>query len=371
MKFSCEQQILTRALNVVSRAVSVKTTLPVLKGILLTAENGKLRLSGSNLDFSIEKTVDAVVEEPGSIIVSAKLFGEIVGKLPRETVNVEVLNTSEVRIYTLNSEFRIIGQSPDEFPSVGEVKNVRTQLSFDKNMFAEMIRQTYFCASIDESRGIIVGELLELEDGVLTMVTIDGFRIAIAREHLTHEKNESFVIPAKYLYEISKIIQESENDEDIIVTLTEKKAVILLEKTKIVVTLLAGQFVNYKNALPTECTTEIVVDRKILLDSVERASLVSRDVKTRMIKISVEKNLMTITSGSEEGKVKEEIIVNNSGDDITIGFNSNYIMDALKAIRDDTIKIQFTEPVKPCVIRPLEGDSYEYIVLPVRLTSAD
>lgn len=371
MKFSCEQQILARALSIVSRAVSVKTTIPVLKGILLTADNGDLKLSASNLDFSIEKNVDAVVEEPGSIIVSSRLFGDIIGKLPRETVNVEVLDTGVVKINTLNSEFRITGQSPDEFPNVGEVKNVRAQLSFDKNMFAEMVRQTYFCASIDESRGIIVGELLELEDGVFTMVTIDGFRIAIARERVTHEKNESFVIPAKYLNEISKILLGSENDEDIIITLTDKNAVILLEKTKIVVTLLAGQFVNYKNALPADCTTEIVVDRNVLLDSVERASLVSRDVKTRMIRLKIEKNLLTITSGSEEGKVKEEIIVNNKGDDIEIGFNSNYIMDALKAIDDDTIKMKFTEPVKPCVICPLEGDSYEYIVLPVRLTSAD
>ncbi len=368
MKFSCNQQVLSKALNTVSKAVSSRTTINILKGILLkAAPDNKLCLSASDLDISIEKTVEANVEEEGSIVVSAKLFTDIIRKLPNEEITVEVTDNGNVRVKTLNSEFNIYGQSADEFPNIGEVKEVSAHLSFDRKMLGDMIRKTYFCASIDESKGIIIGVLFELENGYFDMAALDGFRMAVAREKMETEKDVKIVISARNLGEINKILSESENDENIELIISDKKAVVLLEKTKIVVRLLEGEFIKYRDILPKAYETDMIIDRDALLESIERAALLAKEGKNKLVKFTIKNDLLDITSTSEDGAVKEDIIMDKTGGDLEIGFNSNYMMDALKAIYDEQIKMRFNTAVTPCVIQPVEGDSYEYLVLPVRI----
>jgi DNA polymerase-3 subunit beta len=370
MKFSCNQQALAKALNTVSKAVSSKTTINILKGVLLKASaDGKLKLSASDLDISIEKTIDANVEEEGLIVVSAKLFTEIIRKLPNDEVYIEVKENGNVNIKTLTSDFDIYGQSAEEFPNIGEVKDVKAQLSFDKKMFSDMVRKTFFCASIDESKGIIVGVLLELKDGSFSMAALDGFRMAVAREKMQYEKEEKIVISARNLNEINKILTDSESDEDIAVIISDKKAVILLEKTKIIVRLLEGDFIKYRDILPKEYKTDVIIDRKVLIDAIERASLMAKEGKNKLIRFNIKENLLNITSNSEEGRVKEDIIMEKTGDDLEIGFNSTYVMDALKAVEDEQIKMRFNTATTPCVVQPLGGEEYEYLILPVRIPS--
>ena len=368
MKFTCNQQILAKALNTVSKAVTVRTTIPILKGILIEAENGKIKLSASDLDMSIEKTIDAVIEEEGSLVVSAKLFSDIVRKLPNETLMIETIDGTNVLIKTAGSEFTIVGQPSDEFPDITDVGDVISTLSFDKEILKYMIKSTYFSASSDDSKGVIVGVLLEMEENSFNMVALDGFRMAICRERIKNEKEGHIIIPGKTISEILKILSESEDDQDVEMIVGKKKANILMKDTRISVNLIDGEFIKYRDILPKESTTRININRQELLTGIERASLLAKEGKNNLIKCTISGNLLTINSKSEEGTVKEDIIMEKTGEDMQIGFNSKYLSEALKAIEDEDVMLELKTSVTPCIIKPLEGNGYEYLVLPVRIS---
>jgi DNA polymerase III subunit beta len=370
MKFSCNQQILSKALNTVSKAVTIRTTIPILKGILLKATtDGKLILAASDLDLSIEKNIDVNVEKEGSVVVLAKLFGDIIRKLPNEEIYFELQDNGNVMIKTSQSEFRIIGLAAEEFPNIGEVEDVTNQLAFNKDIFKEMIRKTAFCASIDESKGVIVGVLMELEERKVNMVALDGFRMAVTRENMINKEEGKVIIPAKILNEINKILSENEKEEEVNIIISNKKAVILLERTKIVIRLLEGEFIKYKEIIPKENPIKIIVSRNDMVEAIERASLLAKEGKNNLIKCKVEENLFTITSRSDEGTVKEEIIVEKEGENIEIGFNSKYLIEALRAIDDDKVVLEFKTGTTPCLLKPISGQQYEYLILPVRISS--
>lgn len=369
MKFICNQQTLSKALNTVSKAVTSRTTIPILKGILLevTSEN-QLILSASDLDLSIEKTIEVKSEEAGSVVVSAKLFSDIIRKLPNEDIEIEEQENNNLVIKCLASEFTIVGQSADEFPNIGEI-NEEKKLCLEKDLLKEMIKKTSFAASIDESKGIIVGVLIEMEEESLNMVALDGFRMAITREEMKNEEKRKIIISARILNEINKIITENEEGNDIHLILDEKKAVFLLEDTKIVLRLLEGDFIRYSDILPKEYQCKVIVNRSELLNSIERASLLAKEGKNNLIKLSLFRDKIIITSRSEEGNVKEEVFVEKEGTDLDIGFNSKYLLDVLKVVNDDQVTMEFNTSVSPCLIKPVEGRKYEYLVLPVRIST--
>jgi len=370
MKFICAQQTLSKALNTVSKAVTSRTTIPILKGVLIKAEKeGKLILSASDLDISIEKTITGVnVIEEGSTVISAKLFTEIVRKLPGEDVLIEKTDDNNVIIKTSMSEFNIVGISPDEFPSIGEVGGDEEKIVFEKEIFKEMIRKTAFSASIDETKGLIVGVLIELDEQYTNFVALDGFRMAVVREEMKNGKRNKIIISAKILSEISKILTDAEGDEDINLFLDKKKAILLFENVKIVLRLLEGDFIKYKDILPGENKCRVKLNKALLHESLDRAALLSREGKNNLIKLKIEDEKVTITSRSEEGNVKEEVPVSKEGNDIEIGFNSKYILDVLKVLDDEEIVMEMVSSVKPCVIKPVSGINYEYLVLPVRIS---
>lgn len=371
MNFSCNRDVMVKALNTVTKAVSQRTTIPILKGILLKAtDKGILFLTASDLDISIEKCIEVNVEEAGSVVVDAKLFSEIIRKLPNEEISFSVNDRGFVLIKTLNSEFNIVAQEVDRFPSIGEIEEINAQLSFNKDILREMIRKTYFCASIEESKGIITGVLMEMDKNSLNMVALDGYRMAVVKERMTNEESRSIIIPAKILGEVYKIFGESDNEqEDVKLILSDKKGVMLLEKTKIVLRIFEGEFIKYKDILPKENSIRVVAKKGELSEAIERAALFSKEGKNNLIRIKVEENLLTLSSNSEEGDVKEEMIVQKTGENIEIGFNSKYIIDSLRAIDDEEIVMEFESNIKPCLIKPVEGNSYEYLILPVRISN--
>ncbi|MEG1583457.1 MAG: DNA polymerase III subunit beta [Anaerovorax sp.] len=369
MKFTCKQQLLSKALSTVSKAVTTKTTMPLLKGILLNASNGVLTLSASDLDISIERIVEATIHEEGSLVLSAKLFSDVIRKLPNDMIQFEEKENNMVFIKCLSSEFIIVGQPADEFPDIGKIKEVK-KISLEKEILNDMIKKTSFAASIEESKGIIVGSLIEMEKEHMSMVSLDGFRMAVAKEYVKNEEPKKIIIAARILNEISKIILEtSESDTQIHMILDEKKAVFLLKDTKIFVRLLEGDFIKYKDIIPKNYNTRITANRKELQDSMERASLLSKEGKHNLVKFSISNNKLLITSRSEEGNVKEEIFIEKQGDDLDIGFNSKYVLDILKIVSDDEICMEFNSSISPCIFKPIEGDQYLYLVLPVRLAS--
>lgn len=370
MKFICQQQNLIKALNIVSKAVSVRTTIPVLKGIMLKAEDGKLTMSASDLDLSIQDTVIAEVSESGSVIVMARLFSDIVRKLPGEEVQVEFNDDKNVIIKSLNSEFKIIGMPADEFPVINSETDESEFIEFDKSTFREMIDKTSFAASIDEARGVITGVLLELSQEEIQMVAIDGFRMAINRRTMYNEKPYRFIIPARILNELSKIIADtdSEDNDKAKLYLNDKKAVFRFGDVQAELKLLEGNFIAYKDILPKSSRITVICDRDLLMQSIERASLLTKTGKNNLIKMNIMQNVIEITSDSDEGNVKEDLVVDKSGDDLIIGFNAHYILDVLKAIDDEKIKILLNSGINPCLIEPEQGDDYQYLVLPVRIS---
>lgn len=368
MKFTCSQQQLSKAINTVSKAVTARTTIPILKGILLkVTKDGILSLSASDLDLSIEKKINVTVEEEGEVVVLSKLFGEIIRKLPNETIEIEKTEENNIHIKCSSSEFTIVGLSADDFPNMGEIDS-NYKIVLDKDIFKEMIKKTVFSASIDESKGIIVGALIELEEDSLNMVALDGFRMAVAREKISNQDSKKIIVSAKILNEINKIIGESEEGSTIELILDNKKAVILLESTKIFLRLLEGEFIKYKDITPKEYKTEVIVNKYDLLESVERASLLAKEGKNNLIKLDIKENKIIITSRSEEGNVKEEVLISKNGEDLEIGFNSKYLIDALKVITTEEIKMELNTSISPCLLKPIEGNQFEYLILPVRLT---
>ena len=367
MKFICEQKNLLKVLNVVSKAVSNRTTIPVLKGIMIKAEEGKITLSASDLDISIQDSCEAEILEEGSIIVMARLFSDMVRKLPGEEVQIETDDNNNFYINSSNFSSNIIGLPVDEFPIINSLTEDSEFIEFDKDVFSEMVRKTSFAASIDEARGIITGVLIELSQEELQMVAIDGFRMAINRRTMYNEKPYRFVISARILNELAKIIDEQEDETKLKLYLNEKKAIFRIGTIQAELKILEGKYIDYKGILPKENKISLTIDRVLLLESLERASLLTKAGKNNLIKMNIMKDVVEITSDSEKGETKDDIIIEKTGDDLVIGFNAHYLLDVLKAITDEKIKLLMNTGINPCLVEPVEGDDYQYLILPVRI----
>ncbi|NLD19728.1 MAG: DNA polymerase III subunit beta [Clostridiales bacterium] len=368
MKFTCNQQILAKALNTVSKAVSTRTTLPILKGILIEAKKeGTITLTASDLEISIKKKINANIEEEGSIVVASKLFGDIIRKLPNEEIFIEETEEDSILIKTDSSEFKVVNLSVDEFPKIGDKEDTNDELLFNGEIFKDMVRKTSFAASIDETKGVLVGVLTEINNESVNMVALDSYRLALACEKMTSSNQRKFIIAAKIMNEIGKIITDENKEDDIKISLGEKRAIFTIGDAEVVLRLMEGDFIKYRDIIPQDNSTIITVSKELLQESIERASLLAKEGKNNLIKMTLKSNLMTITSRSEEGNVKEEIIMEKKGEDIEIGFNSKFIIDVLKAIEDEEISMNFKTGTSPCVVRPVEGNAYEYLILPVRI----
>ena len=202
------------------------------------------------------------------------------------------------------------------------------------------------------------------------MVALDGFRMAVARQRLNNNRSENIIIPAKIFNEIAKIISETESEKDTVdLYMNEKRAIFIIDDTRVVLRLLDGEFVKYQDILPKESQTRVVLNKNDFLESIERASLLAKVGKNNLIKLDIRENNIEITSKSEEGNVKEDVIISKEGNNLVIGFNSKYLIDAIKVIDDEEINILFNSSVSPCLIKPISGEAYEYLVLPVRITN--
>lgn len=369
MKFSCSQSTLVKALNIVSKAVTSRTTIPILKGILIKVdEEGFITMSASDLDISIEDRFEVVDFEPGEIVVQAKLFGDIIRKLPSDIIYIEE-NNGNLTIKCSSSEFNIVGSPSDEFPNINSGEEGE-RLSLDKEILKSMIKKTTFAASLDESRGVITGVLLEIKEDRFNMVALDGFRMAVAREKMNNGYDKNIIIPARTINEVAKIISEAETEkEEVELILNDKRATFVIDNVKVVVRLLDGDYVKYNDIIPKESQIRIVLNRTDLMNAIERASLFAKVGKNNLIKLDMRDNQMEITSKSEEGNVREDVIITKDGKDLIIGFNSKYLLDSLKVIEEENIAMLFNTPVSPCLIRPIEGDEFEYLILPVRITN--
>ena len=366
MKLICNQKTLAQKIGIVQKAISNRTTIELLKGILLSTENGKLKLTGSDAEIRIETFVQSEIEEEGSIVLDSRLFGDIIRKLPDSFIQIETDTNNNIHIFCENSRFTIRGFSSEEYPKAAET-NQKELYSIPQETLKEMIKQTSFAISQDQTKPVLMGELFEASKEKASLVAIDGYRLAVRSNYIEgFDKDIKVIIPGKTLIDINSLMQ---NDGDIKVGFNEKNAVFTMGDTKISTRLLEGDFIEYTRLLPKEHNSRVKLKTKSLQNSIERAALLSQSEKNNLIKLSIRDDIMVITSNTERGNVYEEVKIELEGDYLDIAFNSRYLVEGLKNIESEEIYIEFTTNINPCIIKPVDDTEYIYLLLPVRISS--
>ena len=374
MKFSCPKSQLLEVINTVQKAVSAKSIMPILECIKIEANpDGTVVITGNNLEICIEYKSNFNVTDGGSIALSSKIFGEIIRRLPDDEVFVNINEENNIATITCQkAEFNIQGLSPDEYPAVPEV-NETYKFSISQQLLKKMLRRTIFSASVnDMKRPIITGVLFSIDTGVLTMAATDGHRLALVKEVADVGLEEKkFVVPGASLREISKVLKDTDEKVEIIVS--QRYAMFDFGEYKIVTRLLEGEFVNFGNILAAPNTIFVTIDTRSFCESLERASLlINDDISTKVEKIPVRLNIgydkIEITCITGRGKVHDIVDADIKGDDIEIGFNHKYLLEALRACEEEKVQLEFSHPRSPCFIRSAENDgSYTFMISPIRL----
>ena len=370
MKFSCEKALLQTAISTTSRAVSPKSSIPALEGILLEA-GSDLRLTGYNLETGIRTIVPADIREEGTLVLGARLFGEIVRKLPDDIVTFQSENYM-VNIKCGMSEFNILGTDPEEFPELPTVE-YQNSLILPQSRLKAMISQTLFAVSDNESRPIHTGSLFEVDSNGLTIVSVDGYRLALRHEAIDKKEGAetfSFVVPGAALSEVEKIC--SDVDEPASVTQGARHVMFKVGDTMLVSRRLEGEFLAYRQAIPRNNTIHVEGETRALLSSIDRVSLIISDKLKSPLRCVFDSNLLKISTKTAIGDAYDECPLSGDGGGLEIGFNNKYLMDALKAAPADKVRLELTTGVSPCVILPTEGEeNFLYMVLPVRLKAGE
>ncbi|MBU5592415.1 DNA polymerase III subunit beta [Clostridium sp. MSJ-4] len=364
MKFTCEKSNLQEAISIVQKAVTGRSPMPILEGIFIEAINNELRLIGSDIDLSIETKINANIIESGRIVVDSKIFGEIIRKLPNDEIAIETTENNSIIITCQNSIFNLIHLNADEFPSL---PNIDDDMMFviPQSTLKNMIRGTSFAIAQDETRPILTGILFEINDKMLNMVALDGYRLAIRNEYIDTENSISAVIPGKTLNEVAKVLEDTNEIANI--TFTTNHILFNLGVTKIISRLLEGEFIKYSSIIPQEFNLKVTVNKQKLQNGIERASLMAKEGNANLIKLDIEDESMVITSNSQLGKVREEVAINLQGTTLQIAFNSKYLLDVLKIMDEEEVVMEFSSSVSPCVVKNKEKNNCKYLVLPVRL----
>ena len=365
MKFICSRDRLIEGISIVQKAVATRSTLPVLEGILVEASDG-IKLTGYDLETGIEWKMDADVPESGSIILNARMFGDIIRKLPEDLVSIETSSNQTVKIECDSTHFSIRGLSSDDYPKIPVVEE-ELSLKLSQKMFKEMIHQTIFAVSTDESRPILNGSFIQSHDGMLEMVSIDGFRLALRKNKLEETVPDMrFIIPGKALAEVGRVMDLS--DHPVSIQLSKNHIMFSADQVKIVSRLIQGEYMNYQGILPQTAETTITISPDAMLNAIERASLViTTEEKRYPVRLTMtDDETLVVSANTEIGTLREEIAVSMTGERIDIDFNPRYFIDALKVIDEDEISIVFNGSMGPCVIKPMDSDEFAYLVLPLR-----
>ena len=366
MKFSCEKALLQSAILTASRAVSTKSTIPALEGLLLEAEDsGTVYLTGYNQETGIRSAVQADVTEAGSMVLPARLFGEIVRKMADDTLLFQE-DKLKVHISCGMSEFDLMGIGPEDFPELPTVE-YQNSLDIQEQTLRSMIGQTLFAVSLDESRPIHTGTLFVADDEGLTLVAVDGFRLALRREKV-EQKNGSFefVVPGSSLAEVEKICRET--DEIVNIHQGSRHVLFKIGSTILITRRLEGEFLAWRQAIPRNNPVKITADTRQLLSCIERVSLIVSEKLKSPLRCVLKDGEIDITTKTAIGNAHDCCPVEGDGGGLEIGFNNKYMMDALKAASVEKVTLELSSPITPCIIVPAEGEeNFLFMVLPVRL----
>lgn len=376
MRFIIQRDRLVQSVQDVMKAVTSRTTIPILTGIKIVATNEGVTLTGSDSDISIESFIpkeeagDEIVEikQTGAIVLQAKFFGEIVKKLPTDTVEIHVENHLQTVIRSGKSEFNLNGLDAEEYPHLPQISEENV-FRIPTDLLKMMIRQTVFAVSTSETRPILTGVNWHVENNELACIATDSHRLALRKAKIESENNGSYnvVIPGKSLNELSKILDDTNELIDIVIT--ENQVLFKAKHLLFFSRLLEGNYPDTSRLIPTDSKTEVAVLTKEFLHAIDRASLLAREGKNNVVKLAtIEGSAIEVSSNTPEiGNVVEQIQAQEiNGEELKISFSAKYMMDALKALEGTEIKVSFTGAMRPFVLRPLEDDSILQLILPVR-----
>ncbi len=372
MKFSCEKAILQSAVTTAGRVVAPKSSIQALEGILVEADATGLHFSGYNLETGIITNVSADVAEGGAIVLSARLFGEMLRNMPDDVITVRTDNCS-VHLQSGPTCYDVMGSSDEDFPELPSVSD-GSGLTITQKDLRAMIGQTIFAVSDNESRPIHTGALFEADGERLTMVAVDGYRLALRREKLTAQDPPgklSFVVPGAALGEVEKICADS--DEPAVVTMGDRHVTFQIGDTLLVARRLEGEFLNYRQTIPQNSSIVLEANTSDLQLSIARASLIINEKLKSPLRCKFEDGSLFITSKTAMGFAADRCPITGDGKNLEIGFNNRFLMDAVKRAPADQVRLELNTATSPCLILPKEGepDSFLYMVLPVRLRASE
>ena len=362
MKFSCDKYVLQQAAASAARAAAPKSPIAALEGLLLEA-GADLRITGYDLKKAIYTNMEADIPEPGSVLVGARLFCEMLRRMPDGVVTVEAENGT-VTVRCGRSSFNLVGMSAEDYPDLPSVE-AENGVSLPQDLLKKMINECSFAVSTNESRPVYMGSLFELDGNRLTVVSVDGYRLAVRREPVDFSEDLSFVVPGKTLSELLKLIKDSE--EPVEISAGRRHILFKIDNYTVISSLLEGEFLNYKAAIPPESQTEVVLKTREAIDSVERVSLLITDRLKSPIRCLFDNNEVKLNCTTSMGRASDQLDVEMTGQSVEIGFNNRYLLEALRNTECDEVKVQLGGPLSPMKVVPKKGDSFLFLVLPVRL----
>lgn len=365
MKFTCDKQLLTEAVTTVSRAVAVKAGIPELEGILFKAHGKTLFLAGFDMDIGILTSFEARIEEEGDLVLPARLLADMVRRLPADYVTMEADDRYNVKIVSGKTSFTIIGLSAEEYPDLPSVSD-GTNFTLSQPLLKSMIRQTLFAVSKSDARPVHTGTKFEVTEDSLRLISVDGSRLALRCEKVQGGSEMSFVIPGKTLSEVMKLL--SDEDETVSLSVGRRHIVMEIGSYAVISRLLDGEFLPYQKAIPQAVNTTVTVNTRELIDAVERASLVISDrTRSHLICSFKSEGAVELSCVTTVGSASDSLAATVTGESLDMGFNSQFLLDALKNAETDEVKIELSSNRLPMKIVPTSGDGFLFLVLPVLL----
>ena len=368
MKLICSKSNLLHGVNIVSKAVPTRTTMAILECILIDASANEIKLTANDMELGIETKIEGEIAERGIIALDAKIFSEIVRKLPDSDVVIETDSNFKTTITCEKSKFNIVGKSGDDFSYIPFIERNEC-ISISQFTLKEVIRQTIFSIADNDNNKLMTGELFEIEENQLKVVSLDGHRISIRNIELKNNyDHKKVVVPGKTLQEVSKILPGSA-EEEVNIFLSENHIVFEFDDTTVVSRLIEGEYFKIEQMLSSDYDTKVKINKRELLDCIDRATLLVKEGDKKPIIMNITDGNMELKINSFIGSMNEDIDIAKEGKDILIGFNPKFLIDALKVIDDETIDIYLVNPKAPCFIKDDEG-KFIYLILPVNFNAA-
>ena len=364
MNIVCDKVLLSAAIDGVSKAVTMRSAIPVLEGILLKAEGFQLNLTGYDLEMGIVTTIEANVKEAGEVVLNAKLLSSMISRMPAGQVAITSAENGKTTIQSGVVQFEIQSMPANDFPELPNTGAEET-LTIKTGVLKDMIDRTLYAVSQDEKKPAHTGELFEILPDKLTVVALDGYRLAIVERPVTAVKDIRIIVPSKTMTEVAHLLP-NDDEEPVHICANRRYVVFMAAGYTIMSRLIEGEFLNYHNVIPAGSRTRVTLDTKEFIETIERASLIITERLKNPLRITFTEGKVVVRCQTNLGRVVDEFNAQCEGDEVEIGFNNRYLLDALRNARTEQVRMEISGPLSPVKVLPVDGSDFLYLVLPVR-----